>query len=193
MVTRVPTRMITTTGVQAGSYTAADITVNEAGQITSASSSTGGGGASVTILSVIVTSDTYANLDDTAVDISGGYIKIIGTGFASGCTVLVNNIPATSTTFIGPTEVRAQLPATAAGTYVLYVVNANGSVAIRVNGITFSATPSWINSSDLSSYPVNEAISIQLSATSATTYALQSGSSLPAGLTLSVVAYYPAQ
>jgi len=37
MVTKIPARIIATTGVQAGSYTSADITVNESGQITSAS------------------------------------------------------------------------------------------------------------------------------------------------------------
>lgn len=37
MVTKIPARIIATTGVTAGSYTSADITVNESGQITSAS------------------------------------------------------------------------------------------------------------------------------------------------------------
>lgn len=141
-----------------------------------------GGGPKIT--AVTVTNASYNNLDDTAVDIAGGYIKITGTGFAAGCTVLINNTPATSTTYIGPTEVRAQVPATAAGTYMLYVINADGGVAIRVNGVTFSATPSWVTASDLAGYSLGDAISIQLAATGATTFALAQGSSLPTGLTL---------
>lgn len=141
-----------------------------------------GGGPKITNLQV--TDNSYTVLDDTAVDTAGGYIRITGTGFAAGCQVLINNIPATSTTFVSATEVRAQVPATAAGTYVVYLVNADGGVAIRVNGITFSATPSWVTGSALAG-DVDSAISIQLSATSATTYTLQAGSTLPTGLTLS--------
>jgi hypothetical protein len=142
-----------------------------------------GGGPKIT--NIQVTDSSYNVLDDTAVSISGGYIKITGTGFASACQVLINNTPATSTTFVSATEVRAQVPATAAGTYVVYLVNTDGGVAIRVNGITFSGTPTWSTSSTLPSGGVD--ISIQLVATGdgTVTYSLAAGSSLPTGVTLS--------
>jgi hypothetical protein len=138
------------------------------------------------ISGIVVTNDSYTNLDDTAVDIAGGYIKIIGTGFATGCQVLINTTPATSVTYISSTEVRAQLPATAAGTYVVYLVNTDGGVAIRFNGVTFSGIPTWSTSSALAGADTDSAISIQLAATGDTpmTYALQAGSSLPVGLSL---------
>lgn len=148
--------------------------------------SAGAAGTGALISNIQVTNSSYTVLDDTAVDTAGGYVKITGAGFASGCTVLVNQTPATSVTFISATEVRAQLPATAAGSYIVYVVNPSGDVAIRVNGVTFSALPSWVTSSSLSGQG-DQAISIQLSATSAATYTLQAGSTLPSGLTLSNV------
>ena len=142
------------------------------------------GGGGIKISNIQVTTSGGTVLDDTAVDTAGGYIVLTGSGFASGCQVLINNVLATSTTFVNSTTVRAQLPATAAGTYIVYLANTDGSVGIRVNGVTFSANPSWQTSSSLSGN-VDDAISIQLSATEATVFALQSGSTLPAGLTLS--------
>jgi hypothetical protein len=144
-------------------------------------------GDGVVISGITVTDASYNNTDDTAVSLTGGYIKVTGTGFVSGCTIVVGNVIATSVTFISSTEVRAQLPALAAGTYILYVSNPSGAVAIRVNAITFSALPTWVSTSPLANGKLNTAISIQLSGTSdsAVVYALQSGSTLPAGLTLS--------
>ena len=144
----------------------------------------GGGSSGPKISLVTVTDSSYNVLDDTAVNVTGGYIKITGSGFASGCQVLVNNTAATSVTFISATEVRAQLPATAAGTYILYVVNTDGGTAIRVNGITFSATPTWTTESPLAGV-INSVISIQLAATNATTFSVAGGSSLPSGVSLS--------
>jgi hypothetical protein len=137
------------------------------------------------ITSISVTDNSYTVLDDTAVGTSGGYIKIVGTGFTSGSQVLVGTVAATSVSFVSSTELRAQLPATTAGTYVVYVVATDGAVAIRVNGITFSATPTWSTGSSLGTS--GAVISIQLAATSDTTitYSLASGSTLPTGLTLS--------
>ncbi|CAB4173750.1 Concanavalin A-like lectin/glucanases superfamily [uncultured Caudovirales phage] len=159
----------------------ADLAVTSAKLSSEVSASLGG----IKITSIVVTDNSYTNLDDTALDTAGGYIKIIGTGFASGCQVLVNQVPATSTTFISSTEIRAQLPSTIAGTYVVYVANTDGSVGIRINGITFSDTPGWTTSSTLPNGVVSINLSIQLAATSATSYVLTSGSTLPAGLTLS--------
>lgn len=136
------------------------------------------------ITNIQVTNSSYTVLDDTAIDIAGGYVKITGTGFASGCVVMINNVLATSTTFVSSTEVRAQLPATAAGTYIVYLVNSDGGTAIRVNGVTFSSTPTWVSSSTMTTV-VNTAISTQLSATGATSYEVAAGSTLPPGLTLS--------
>lgn len=151
--------------------------------ISFAGSGGGGGGSGPKITTVEVTNSGGTVIDDTAVDIAGGYIKITGTGFVTGCQVIVNNVAATSTTFVSSTVVRAQLPATAAGTYFVYVVNPDGGVAIKINGVTFSASPTWVTGSTLSGV-VDQAISVQLNATDATTYTLQSGSTLPAGVTL---------
>jgi len=140
--------------------------------------------AGVKISNIQVTNSGGTVLDDTAVDTAGGYILLTGSGFASGCQVIINNVPATSTTFVNSTTVRAQLPATAAGTYIVYLINSDGGVGIRVNGVTFSASPGWQTSSSLSGN-VDDAISIQLIATEATVFALQAGSTLPTGLTLS--------
>ena len=139
------------------------------------------------ITNIQVTNSSYVVLDDTAVSTSGGYIKITGTGFATGSQVLVNNIAATSTTYVSTTELRAQLPATAAGTYILYVSDTTGGLASKVNGITFSGTPTWVTGSTLTSGTSAIAYSLQLSATSDSTitYALQAGSTLPTGLSLS--------
>ena len=142
------------------------------------------GGGGIKISNIQVTNSGGTVLDDTAVDTAGGYIVLTGSGFASGCQVLINNVLATSTTFVNSTTVRAQLPATAAGTYIVYLANTDGSVGIRVNGVTFSASPGWQTSSSLSGN-IDDAISIQLIATEATVFALQAGSTLPTGLTLS--------
>ncbi len=143
-----------------------------------------GGGPKIT--NVQVTNSSYTVLDDTAVALTGGYIKITGTGFVTGCQVLINNTPATSVSFVSATEVRAQVPATSAGTYVVYLVNPDGGVAIRVNGITFSGNPTWVTDTTLPSGIVDTSISIQLNSSgdAPITYALQAGSSLPTGLTL---------
>jgi Concanavalin A-like lectin/glucanases superfamily/IPT/TIG domain len=136
------------------------------------------------ISAVQVTDSSGTVLDDTAVDVAGGYILLTGSGFESGCQVVINTTPAVSTTFVSATQVRAQVPATTAGTYIVYLVNADGGVAIRINGITFSATPAWVTGSSLTG-DSDVAISIQLSAAGAVSYSLATGSTLPAGLTLS--------
>lgn len=151
--------------------------------IQSATLATIGSGPKVTQIQVC--DANYAVLDDTAVALTGGYIKITGTGFKSGATVTVNRSQATSVTFVSSTELLAQVSAQIAGTYVVYVVNTDGSVALRVNGITFSSEPTWVTDSALPEKGAGEAISIQLSATQASTYTLAANSVLPPGLTLS--------
>jgi len=138
-----------------------------------------GGGPKIT--AITVTNNAYTNLDDTAVSVSGGYIKITGTGFVTGCSIIIGSVVATSVSFISATEVRAQIPAQSAGTYTVYLVNPDGGVGIRVNGVNYSSMPSWTTTSPLPSGLVDSAISIQLAATSnsTVTYALQAGSTLP--------------
>lgn len=137
------------------------------------------------ITNVQITDSSWTVLDDTAISTSGGYVKITGEGFQNGCIALAGGIQATSTTFVSSTEVRAQFPVINAGSYVLYISNPDGGVGIRINGITASAFPVWSTTSPLSTKDVDQAISIQLSASEATVYALAAGSSLPPGLSLS--------
>lgn len=137
------------------------------------------------ITTIYVTDNIYNELDDTAVSTDGGYIKILGSNFVSGATVTVGNLPAISTTFVNSTQLRAQIPAQAAGTYPLYVINPDSSVSIILLGVNYSNTPTWSTASTQTL--INPIVSFQFSATSnsAVTYSLQAGSTLPPGLSLS--------
>lgn len=185
MTTKISSANIQPTGVTAGSYTAANVTVSETGQLVSAATNSLSGVAGPKIADVVITDSSWNTVNDTAVDVAGGYIKIIGTGFVSGCQVVINSVPATSVTFTSSTEVRAQLPSMAAGTYIVYLINPDGGTAIRVNGVNFSTLPSWTTATNLGSVLRQSSFSQQLTATGALTYSLQSGSTLPGTITLS--------
>lgn len=145
--------------------------------------STIGGGP--TISNVQVTNSSYVVLNDTAVDTLGGYIKITGSKFSSGAQVYIGSTLATSVSLVSSTVLNVQVPATAAGSYDLYVVNSDGSFGVKPNGITFSPINiTWVTGSTLQTQGSGVPISIQLSATGATGYQLQTGSTLPTGLTL---------
>ena len=141
---------------------------------------------SPTISNIQVTNSSYTVLDDTAVSTSGGFIKITGTKFNSGVQVYIGTILATSISLVNSTVLNVQVPATAAGSYDVTVVNTDGTYGIKPIGITFSPINiTWVTSSSLGTYATGVAISLQLNATGAAGYQLQSGSTLPTGLTLS--------
>jgi hypothetical protein len=143
---------------------------------------------SVRIANVSIANSTYTVLDDTAVNVGGGYIVVTGAGFQSGAQIVINETPATSTTFVSSTELRAQIGAKSAATYDVYVINPDGGNAISVNGITYSTTPTWVTGSTLNAQNVDVAFNVSFSATGATSYA--NTTALPAGTTLLSNGYF---
>jgi len=142
--------------------------------------STGGGPK---ISNIQITNSSWTVLDDTAVDTAGGHVLVTGTNFVAGCLVYFNQTPANSVAFVGTTSLRVAVPALAAGTYIVYVINPDGGTAIRVPGLTASASPAWQTASGLPDQYDNTAITLSLVAADATGYTLTSGS-LPPGLSL---------
>ena len=142
------------------------------------------------VTSVNVANSSFAVLDDTAVNTGGGYIVVTGEGFATGATVLIDTTPASSVSRINSSTLQVQVPARSAATYNLYVVNPDGGTGIRVNAITYSANPTWVTASPLNYQVNNRVFAISLSATSATSYAVANGSTLPAGTSLLANGYF---
>jgi hypothetical protein len=146
-----------------------------------------GGGAAVTISNVIVTDSSWNNLDDTAVGTSSSYIKIIGSGFVVNPSVYIGTtqVSSGSITFVSSTELRVVLPSLSLGTQNLFVFNTDYSGAIWSAGLVVSGFPDYTQTVYTSLTPLS--VSVQLLATgdAPLTYALQGGSSLPAGTSLS--------
>jgi hypothetical protein len=147
---------------------------------------TSGGSFAPTITAVAITNSDYNIIDDTNVSTGGGYIRITGTGFVSGCVVYIGGVAALSTTLLNSTQVNVQINATSSNTLHVYLVNPDGSAAIYLSGITFSGVPSWVTDPTISGLVNEVAFSIGLSATSNSTvaYSLTAGSVLPPGTTL---------
>ena len=150
---------------------------------------TGAGGGPL-ISSIAIADATYTVLDDTSANTGGGYIVITGTNFVSGATVLIDTTTAPSVTFVDSTTLRAQVPAKAAASYNVWVINPNGGTAIKVNGLSYSTTPTWVTTSPLANVASNVAFSVAFSATGANTYSVAAGSTLPAGTTLAANGYF---
>ena len=90
------------------------------------------------ITAVTYTNSSYVNNSGTSVSTSGGYIQLTGTGFASGCSVVIQNTAATTTTYVSATTVNVAVPAMSAGSYFVYLTNSDSGVAIKPNGITYA-------------------------------------------------------
>lgn len=90
------------------------------------------------ITSVTYTDSSYTSNGATSVSSSsGGYIKLTGTNFTTGCTATIDTTTATTTTYVSSTQVNVAVPALAAGTYFIYLTLTDGGVAIKPNGIVY--------------------------------------------------------
>jgi len=134
-----------------------------------------------------ITSLTYPS-DDTAANTGGGQTIIVrGTGFKNNVTIFVNGTAVPSVTFNNANAVSFTTAAQSAATYPLYLINTDdGATAILVPGIQYSGTPAWSTASALSDVEATSVFNIQLVATGDATivYTLQTGSTLPSGITL---------
>lgn len=150
-------------------------------------------GVTVTSSNVIaprIASLTYPGTE-TATDIAGGEtITITGSGFnnvGGNPSVIIGSTLAPSSTYISSTSITFTTPALSAGTYVVYVINADGGTATFLTGLSYSGTPTWTTTAgSLGSVGSAASVNISVAATGDTpiTYAVKAGSSLPSGLSL---------
>ena len=144
----------------------------------------GGGGGSSS--SPTVTSIVYTG-DDTATNIAGGdTVTLNGTNFNTGVNVLIGDVQVSQVTRVSATQLTFVAPANAAGSYIFYVINTDGSAAISVPGLQYSGVPSWnTNAGSLGTPSASVTFSTTLAAIgdAPISYAIVNGS-LPAGITL---------
>jgi len=128
-----------------------------------------------------VTDNSYVAIDDTAAT-SGATIVVYGNNFVTNMTVYIGNI-SVAATYLDSTRITFTAPTLSNGTYVIYVITPQGAAALLTPGIIYSGFPTWSTSTYISTVT---AINIQLLATgdAPLTYALQGGSTLPTGISL---------
>ena len=133
-----------------------------------------------------VTSIAYPG-NDTAADPAGGQtITLNGSGFVTGANVLISGSVTNSTSVVNSSTITFISPALNAGSYVIYVINADGSTAISIPGIQYSGVPAWTTSAGSLGSPMKSAsVSYTVAATgdAPITYSVVSGA-LPSGLSL---------
>ena len=146
-------------------------------------SNTGSGDSTPKIAAIIYPGN------DTAADTAGGQtITLTGSNFAAGASVVINGVAVSVVTVVSSTQITFTSPALNAGSYILYLINSDGSTAISVPGIQYSGTPVWSTSAgSLGSLYETAAFNSTLTATgdAPVAYSLQSGT-LPPGATLNV-------
>ena len=125
--------------------------------------------------------------NDTAVNTAGGDVVILtGSGFVTGCTIVVNGSQAGSVTFNSSSNVQFTAPAQSSGGYPIYLVNPDGGTAIAVPGLQYSGVPNWSTAAGTLG-SVNEttgfANTVIASGDAPITYSVYSGS-LPTGASL---------
>jgi len=159
--------------------------VNSQGVLSATKGGTGntsGGGSN----SPTVTAVGYPG-NDTAVNTAGGdTVTLTGTNFGVGVTVVINGTPASVVTRVSATQLTFTAPAQATGSYIIYVINTDGSTALAVPGLQYSPLPSWTTAAGTLGTPnVNASFSTTLAATgdAPITYSLYSGT-LPSGITI---------
>jgi hypothetical protein len=142
--------------------------------------STTGAGNTPTITAIAYTGN------DTATNTAGGdTVTINGTNFNVGITVLVGNTQVSQVTRVSATQITFPAPANAAGSYILYVVNTDGSTALAVPGLQYSGIPAWTTASgSLGSPNKLSSFTATLAATGDAPITYSVIGTLPTGITL---------
>ena len=136
------------------------------------------------------TKPTISSISPSVIENTQTAVTITGTNFISVPIVEAINstgaiTAADSVSFSGATSIVANFTLAVDGTYFIRVENNDGNAVRSGTAIlTVSDAPAWVTAAgSLGSFEGGETISVSVSATSATAYAIQSGS-LPGGLSL---------
>jgi hypothetical protein len=124
---------------------------------------------------------------EIAVSTTGGNILINGSNFVANGNVYINNtlIPYT---YINSSQIRAALPA-AASSNVAVMVFGPTNVGTFGPNVRYSGAPTWVTSAVSFSNNTVANVALNASSDSTITYTLQSGSTLPTGISLSSAGY----
>jgi len=141
------------------------------------------------VTGVKVSSIAYLNDDTAANTIGGDVITVTGAGFTPNTVVYVDRTQASVVTYVSNTQITFSSPAKTAGSYILYLYNADGGSAAYIPGINYSGVPAWSTASgsigttyEFTSFTGNVTT---LSATSdSTVYYLLNSGTLPTGASL---------
>ena len=136
------------------------------------------------------TKPTISSISPSVIENTQTAVTITGTNFVSVPIVEAINstgaiTAADSVSFSGATSIVANFTLAVDGTYFIRVENNDGNAVRSGTAIlTVSDAPAWVTAAgSLGSFDGGETISVSVSATSASAYAIQSGS-LPGGLSL---------
>ena len=136
------------------------------------------------------TKPTISSISPSVIENTQTAVTITGTNFISVPIVEAINstgaiTAADSVSFSGATSIVANFTLPVDGTYFIRVENNDGNAVRSGTAIlTVSDAPAWVTAAgSLGTFAGGETISVSVSATSATAYAIQSGS-LPGGLSL---------
>jgi alpha-tubulin suppressor-like RCC1 family protein len=149
------------------------------------------GALSPKIKTISICDSSFNVLDDTAANTTGGFIQITGSTFGANSQVIIGTNNATSVTFVNTSTLRAQVPAAAATSYPVYVIDTDtGATAIKINGLTHSSFPAWSTGATLSNQTANTSFAVNLSANSDSNITYSNTTALPAGTTLAANGYF---
>jgi len=99
------------------------------------------------VIGIKVSSIAYLNDDTAANTIGGDVITVTGAGFTPNTTVYVDRTQAGVVTYLSNTQITFSSPAKTAGSYILYLYNADGGSAAYIPGINYSGVPAWSTAS----------------------------------------------
>jgi hypothetical protein len=139
--------------------------------------------AIITSWAVATSASDLTPLDDTSIT-SGETVIIYCSNVTSSMSLYIGSA-IVSYSVVDSARITFVAPNLANGTYTLYLVSSSGSGAIYSPGITYSGFPTWATSSYLSPNPNTINVQLAASGDGTLTYRLQSGSSLPIGISLS--------
>jgi hypothetical protein len=141
------------------------------------------------VTGVKVSSIAYLNDDTAANTIGGDLITVTGAGFTPNTTVYVDRTQAGVVTYVSNTQITFSSPAKTAGSYILYLYNADGGSAAYIPGINYSGVPAWSTASgsigttyEFTSFTGN--VTTLSASSDSTVYYLLSSGSLPTGASL---------